>query len=265
MNLQQIPRGIEYRQAFYHPDGLTICDFSNMEIRRIAELAGELSLIEALNNGLDVHLETAKRMFDLEGKDAKYIKAKRDIGKKLNFSIVYGISAFKLSYDFKVTEKEAQSWIDNFFKAYPKIKKFLDTTRKQCLKTGELKIDKFGRYFYFPQWERYKQLETELERQRRLGLPLNKGLYMEYKRIQGDIEREAGNYIVSGSCATINKIAGIYLYQQGIKQLLAVHDENIVKGDYRAEVVKSMQDAWNILNTSVGMPLEAHYAQNWIK
>lgn len=264
-NLQQVPRENSYRNCFYEPEGVTICDYSSMEIRRVAEVANEKALIDALNSGLDPHLETAKKLFDLEGKDEKYIAGKRTIGKTLNFSIVYGVSAFKLANDYNVPKKEAQGWINDYFRTYPNIKKYLDKTRNFALKNGYTIIDKYGRKCYHPEWPRYKQLQSEITRQMKLSIPIDKKLTSELIKLEGDIERRSGNVVISGSCATINKLAGIFLYKKGIQLLLAVHDENVVLGDQRDVIVQEMEKSWKLLNSKTTMPLKAEFEETWKK
>jgi DNA polymerase-1 len=197
-NLQQIPRDNCYRHCFYDELGITVCDYSSMEVRRVAECANEKYLIDALNAGLDPHLETAKKLFNLEGLSESEIAKKRTIAKTLNFSIIYGVSAWKLANDYNVPQKEAQQWIDNYFKMYPNIALYLKKVRALAIKNGYIVIDKYGRRAYFSEWGRLQALRAEISRQEAIGFPPEKSLLIEANKLQGDIERAAGNYVISG-------------------------------------------------------------------
>jgi len=264
-NLQQIPRDNAYRHCFYDPEGITVCDYASMEVRRVAECANEKYLIDALNAGLDPHLETAKKLFNLTGLSESEIAKKRTIAKTLNFSIIYGVSAWKLANDYGVPQREAQQWIDDYFKMYPNIALFLKKVRALAIKNGYIVIDKYGRRAYFSEWGRLQALRDEISRQEAIGFAPERSLVIEANKLQGDIERAAGNYIISGSCATINKLAGILMRKKGLLCLLAVHDENAVRGNFVAEVENCMVEAWNLLNSKVTMPLKGEYSKTWFK
>lgn len=269
--MNNIPRDNIYRNCFYTDAGMSSCDYSSMEIRRVAELANETHLIESANAGLDFHLETAKKLFDLEGKDPDYISKKRHIGKTLNFSIIYGVSAFKLSRDYGVSIKEAEGWINSYFKANPNIKKFLDKTRAYAVHHGHVVIDNYGRIAYFKFHQRLLELTSFLERVERLEVDyllseeLLKALRKERLQIIGSIERESGNYIVQGSCAAITKLAQIKLYQMNIVNLIQVYDEILVDGNHVDALKECMQSAWNVFNKKVEMPITAEYHSHWVK
>lgn len=277
MNLQNIPSSDDYRNAFYVDEGMTICDYSSMEIRRVAEVANETALIKALNEGLDPHRDTAERTWGKEyinmlfTTDEKQFKKYRSIAKCLNFSTLYGVSAFKLSKDFNVTQAEAQKWIDDWFKANPNIRDWLAKVRAKALEKGYVVIDKLGRKAYFKDWPRYIQIRDFLNtlrnnRQEHLvDESVLKGLRRELMIIKGRIERQAGNFLIQGSCASVTKTAQILAWKRGLKNLLQVHDELLIVGNHPEELKSCMEEAWNFFNIKVQMPLVSEYSPYWKK
>jgi len=274
-NGNNIPRSNDYRNAFYREEGLSMCDYSSMEVRRVAELAKEKTLIFNLNNGNDPHAESAEKIFGKEFMQALYDSGVprdnnkyRSIGKTLNFSIIYGVSAWKLSKDYKVSVKDAQKWIDSWFRDNPNITKWLFNTRFKSIKQGFIEIDKLGRRYYFAEIERYRLLESVLSDPYKCAF-LNeiqlKALRKEIATIKGNMERKSGNYVVQGSCASITKTAQILLHIKGIRTVLQVYDEIVVVGDHKEALKEAMESAWNMFNSAVKMPLKSEYGNCWKK
>ena len=181
------------------------------------------------------------------------------------------MSAWKLSKDYKVSVKEAQGWIDSWFKDNPNIAKWLSNVRAKALKNGYIQIDLLGRKAWFSGHARYLQISKFLkfisDKQLEYLLPETtiKSLKRELMIIKGGIERQAGNFIVQGSCATITKVAQIHLRNKGFTNVLQVHDEILVKGKCEDELKDSMLYSWNLFNNKVTMPLKAEYEMRWKK
>jgi DNA polymerase-1 len=276
-NLQNIPRSNSYRNAFYKEEGLTICDYASMEIRRVAEVANETTLIEVMNNGLDPHLDTAEKMFGKAYMDDLFINDKdtfaklRSIAKTLNFATLYGISAWKVSNDYKVSVKEAEKWINDWFKSKPNIAKWLTAVRAKAIATGYVQIDSLGRKAFFSGIDRLREIEKFLTFTESRGLQylLNPSVIKDLKReratIKGRIERQAGNLVIQGSSATIMKTAQIMAKEAGLRNVLQVHDELLVVGNQEEKLKSIMEKAWQIYNKKVSMPLVAEFTPHWKK
>jgi DNA polymerase I-like protein with 3'-5' exonuclease and polymerase domains len=210
-------------------------------------------------------------MDNLKLVDEDLFAKKRKIAKTLNFSIIYGVSAWKLSNDYEVSLKEAQSWIDDWQRANPNITKWLVNTRKKALEEGYVQIDKLGRKAWFSDHLLYTEtnefLQFLTDKDLWYLIPNHKAkeLKSKYFKLKGRIERQAGNYIVQGSCSTITKLAQCRLFDKGISNILQVYDEILVKGDYAEELKESMEFAWNYFNKKVSMPLISEYSIMWKK
>ncbi|MFA4852850.1 MAG: DNA polymerase I, partial [Bacteroidales bacterium] len=140
-NLQNIPirteRGREIRKAFVPRNDkfiLLSADYSQIELRIIAELSGDEGMIEAFNQGLDIHLATAAKVYGVTLSEVT--KEMRRNAKTVNFGIIYGISAFGLSERLSIARKEAAQIIEQYFTKYPKVKTYMDSTIAFARKTG---------------------------------------------------------------------------------------------------------------------------------
>ena len=212
-NLQNIPirteEGRQIREAFIASPGhkLISLDYSQIELRLLAEIAGIEKLREAFKAGQDIHAVTASDVFavPLEDIDAEY----RRKAKAINFGIVYGISAYGLARQLSISNQEAKLFIDRYFQRYPGIRGYMSKTIEACHASGYVET-LFGRRIYIP-----------------MIRDANKG------RVQG-AERQAINAPIQGSAADVIKRAMIRipgaLSEAGldrVKMLLQVHDELI--------------------------------------
>ena len=207
-NVQNIPirtlEGKKIRKLFIPSDDnlLFSSDYSQIELRVLAHMANVRHLIEDFANNLDVHTETAKRIFDTD----EVTSDLRRKAKAVNFGIVYGISAFGLSNDVELGVKEAQKFIDSYFELYPEIKSFMDTTILFAKDAGYV-VTLSNRRRYIP------ELKSPVYMQREFG------------------KRTAMNAPIQGSAADIIKIAMINIDQEITKRKLKskmvfqVHDE----------------------------------------
>lgn len=211
-NLQNIPirkeEGKKIRQAFIPKEGhiLMSADYSQIELRILAHCAEDEILMEAFKNGEDIHTRTAREVFQVL---PEFITDDlRTQAKAINFGIVYGMSGFRLANDLNISRKMATAYIDNYFKRYSGVKKFIDTTIENTRKTCET--------------------STLFGRKRRLD-----DINSANANVRGFAERAAVNTPIQGSAADLIKLAMIKLDEaleksrMASKMLLSVHDEII--------------------------------------
>lgn len=152
-NLQNIPmrtpEGADIRKAFVARKGWNIisADYSQIELRLMAHLSEDESLIDSFNKNLDVHKITASEVFGCKVDDVT--NDQRRIAKAINFGLMYGMSAFGLAKQLNIGRKESQEYIDKYFANYPKVKDFIENTRTETLENGYVSTI-FGRKLYFP-------------------------------------------------------------------------------------------------------------------
>ena len=213
-NLQNIPvrdeLGRRIREAFVPADGqhmLLSADYSQVELRLMAHLSGDESLIEAFTQGEDIHSSTAAKLFH-KG-IAEVTSEERRRAKTANFGIIYGISAFGLSQRLDIPRKEAKELIDGYFATYPKVKEYMDNAIVDAREKG--------------------YVETAFGRRRTL-----RDIASRNAVARGVAERNAINAPIQGSAADIMKLAMIEIRrrmrEEGIrsKMILQVHDEVII-------------------------------------
>ena len=213
-NLQNIPIRMELGKLIrkvFHPlegDLFVDSDYSQIELRLLAHIAGDEGLIEAFRENQDIHRSTASKVFGVPFDDVTELQRRN--AKAVNFGIVYGISAFGLSQDLNIPQKEAQGFIDSYFQTYPKIKEFLDQTVAQAKECGFTRT-LFGRIRPIP------ELSSSNFMQRQFG------------------ERVAMNAPIQGTAADIIKIAMIRVHDRLIREgyksrlILQVHDELLIE------------------------------------
>lgn len=213
-NLQNIPvrqpLGREMRRFFHAKPGYLLCDadYSQIELRVLAHMAGDEAMIDAFNGGEDIHRITASQVFDVP--EEWVTPQMRSHAKAVNFGIVYGIGAHSLSEDIGVTYKEAKQYIDNYLAHYSGIRTFMERLIEEAKRDGYAKTV-FGRRRPLP------ELAASQAMMRAFG------------------ERVARNMPIQGTAADIIKIAMVRVYQrlekEGLdaKLILQVHDELIVE------------------------------------
>jgi DNA polymerase I len=209
-NLQNIPvrseAGRKIRKAFVPRVGFTLlsCDYSQIELRVMAALSQDATMIEAFQNDVDIHTITAAKVFVVEPENVT--SDMRRTAKMVNFGIIYGISAFGLSQRLAIPRTEAANIIEAYFREYPAIREFMDRTVNEAREAGYVETLS-GRRRYFPD--------------------LNSG----NQNLRGNAERAAINTPIQGTAADMIKLAMIRVdellrekpYQT--KMLLQVHDE----------------------------------------
>lgn len=253
-NLQNIPirteRGREIRKAFVprNPDFVLLAaDYSQIELRIIAHLSGDQSMIEAFAQGLDIHTATAAKVYGLPLE--KVDRDMRRNAKMVNFGIIYGISAFGLAERLGIPRKEASEIIQNYFREYPGIKAYMNSQIEFARKNG--------------------YVETMLGRRRYL-----RDINSSNSVVRGFAERNAINAPIQGSSADMIKIAMIRIHEQltaqklQSKMILQVHDElvfDVLKPELEQVqhlVLQGMKDA---LKLDVPVLVEMSTGTNWLE
>jgi len=250
-NLQNIPirtaEGRRIRQAFIAPEDyvLLAADYSQIELRIMAHLSEDESLVHAFANDLDVHSATAAEVFDTPLE--KVSKDQRRSAKAINFGLIYGMSAFGLAKQLGIRRKEAQTYIDVYFDRYPGVKRYMDETRLQAKEQGYVETV-FGRRLYL------QEINSRNHQRRQYA------------------ERSAINAPMQGTAADIIKLAmlSVHDYVSADKipaqLIMQVHDELVLEvhkdalKKVQAKVIKLMTDAAKL---SVPLRVDAGVGLNW--
>lgn len=252
-NLQNIPirteLGREVRRAFIAPEGhkLLAVDYSQIELRIMAHISEDKTLMQAFAEGQDIHRATAAAVFDISPDDVTY--EQRSFAKRVNFGLMYGMGSYRLARESDLTLGEANQFVETYFNRIPGVKQYIDNTEKQALEDGYVET-LLGRKRYF----------RHLQDGKTSG-----------NRVRGEL-RAAINMPIQGSAADILKIAMIQLHQKlnqsplSAKMILQVHDELVleVPDDELEEtthlVVETMQNAYEL---NVPLVANADVGQNW--
>jgi len=253
-NLQNIPirteRGREVRKAFIPRDEnhtLLAADYSQIELRIIAALSEEETMIEAFRNGEDIHASTAAKVFNVPLEEVT--REQRSNAKTVNFGIIYGVSAFGLSNQTDLSRAEAKELIDTYYKTYPKLRNYMSDQVDFARDNGYVK--------------------TVLDRRRYLK-NINSGNAI----VRGAAERNAVNAPIQGSAADIIKVAMINIYNKlensdyKTKMLLQVHDELVF--DVPNEEIDAMKtliktEMENAFKMTVPLDVEVGLGHNWLE
>ncbi|OGV30847.1 MAG: DNA polymerase I [Legionellales bacterium RIFCSPHIGHO2_12_FULL_35_11] len=153
-NLQNIPirneEGRQIRRAFIAPEGnlLLTADYSQIELRIMAHLSQDKSLLDAFANGLDIHTATASEIFGVSL--AEVTQTQRRRSKAINFGLIYGMSAFGLAKQLQIDRKDAQTYIDRYFTKYPGVLKYMEETKEKGRANGYVETI-YGRRLYLPE------------------------------------------------------------------------------------------------------------------
>ena len=252
-NLQNIPIRMELgrriRKVFIPKDGysFTDADYSQIELRLLAHMSGDKTLIDAYNEDDDIHRITASKVFKTP--IDKVTPTQRSNAKAVNFGIVYGISSFGLSRDLSITKKEAKEYIDEYFKTYPSLKAYLDCLIENAKNKGY----------------------TETLYGRRRPVPeLSSGNFMQ--RQFG--ERIAMNSPLQGTAADVIKIAMINVYTRLKKEnlksrlILQVHDELLIEtapGEEDAVKTILSEEMKGAADLRVPLETDIHSGKDWFE
>ncbi len=252
-NLQNIPirtdKGKEVRKAFIPENGnvLLSADYSQIELRLIAAISKEEGMIEDFKKGLDIHTATAAKVFGVPLEEVD--KDMRRKAKMVNFGIIYGISAFGLAQRLEIPRKEAAEIIENYFKQYPGIKRYMNDTIDNARMNG--------------------YVETVMGRRR-----YTRDINSNNQTVRGFAERNAINAPIQGSAADLIKLAMIKIHQRmkeenfKSKMILQVHDEllfDVVPDELdtlKKLVIHEMESA---IKLDVPILVEAGSGNNWLE
>ena len=252
-NLQNIhvrtELGRRFRQFFIPQNRdyvLVDADYSQIELRLLAHVAGDEALIEAFRTGVDIHTVTAARVFRVAMEDVTSDLRKK--AKAVNFGIMYGIGEYSLSEDLNISRAEAKAYIDSYFAQFPQVRAYLDQVQEEAKRDGYV-TTYFGRRRYIPE------------------------LASSNKNLQHFGERIAMNSPIQGTAADIIKIAMIQVAKVlqerklDARLILQVHDELLIEAhrscaeDVRQLLVECMEQA---VTLSVPLSVEASIGDTWL-
>jgi DNA polymerase-1 len=252
-NLQNIPirteRGREVRKAFIPRDEnhvLLSADYSQIELRIIADISKEENMLYAFNNGIDIHTATAARVYGIGIEEVT--STQRRNAKAVNFGIIYGQSAFGLSQNLGIPRKEAAEIIEQYFAQYPGIKRYMADTMNFARENGFV--------------------ETILGRRRYL-----RDINSANQTVRGFAERNAINAPIQGSAADMIKVAMINIHrdiqERGLqsKMTMQVHDElvfDVLKTEVAAMKEIITHRMRTAIETSVPIEVEIGEGENWL-
>ncbi|MCP2520361.1 DNA polymerase I [Candidatus Aminicenantes bacterium AC-335-K20] len=250
-NLQNIPirteLGKKLRKAFIPEEGYLFlsADYSQIELRILAHLSEDPALIQTFLNDEDVHQRTAKEVFGEES--SLFPEEQRRRAKIINFSIIYGTSAFSLSKELNTTPQEAKKYIEKYFEKYPKVKEYLDKIVKEAGEKGYVKT-LFGRIRPIPE------------------------LKSQNKNVQESGRRMALNTPIQGTAADLMKKAMIDVWREikkrklNARMIIQVHDELVfeAKPEEKEELEKIIKDKMeNVYPLKVPLKVKLSWGVNW--
>lgn len=250
-NLQNIPtrdeEGRKIRKAFVPKPGYKFidADYSQIELRLLAELSGDETLLNYFKNDKDIHTETAANIFNIPAEQVTHLQ--RSMAKTVNFSIIYGISAFSLSKDLKISVKAANEYIDAYYELFSEVKPYMQSLIDFAYENGYVETY-FSRRRYIP------ELKEKNFNKRKFG------------------ERAAMNAPIQGTAADIMKLAMINL-SSAIEEadldaeiLIQVHDEVLI--EVKEEDVESCQKLVkevleSVVDFKVPLKADVQIGENW--
>jgi DNA polymerase-1 len=252
-NLQNIPirteRGREVRKAFIARDEdhiLLSADYSQIELRIIADISKEENMLDAFSKGIDIHTATAAKVYGVSIEEVD--GTQRRNAKAVNFGIIYGQSAFGLSQNLGIPRKEAAEIIEQYFAQYPGIKRYMSDTMNFARENGFV--------------------ETIMGRRRYL-----RDINSANQTVRGFAERNAINAPIQGSAADMIKIAMINIHQdmkaQNLRSTMTmqVHDElvfDVLKTEKEAMKAIILERMPNAIKTTVPIVVEIGEGDNWL-
>ncbi|CAN5627468.1 bifunctional 3'-5' exonuclease/DNA polymerase [soil metagenome] len=248
-NLQQIPHEAEYRRCFRAPDGrqLVIADYSQIELRILADFSDDKNFIEAFESGQDFHSATAAQVFGIKAEDVT--PDQRSFAKRLNFGVVYGIGASRFAMMTGLTQTDAENTLRKYFATYPKMDEWLRNQSKNVL--------------------------TERSARTRSGRLARMSFDANDRASIGSAQRYAKNMPIQGTSADILKRALRLLHDDisgsSAKLVNIVHDEiivecNVAESENIAKTLESaMLRAGKEFVAKVPIKVDIHSADEWTK
>jgi DNA polymerase-1 len=253
-NLQNIPirteLGRQVRRAFIAPRGskLISADYSQVELRILAHITRDAGLLDAFARDQDIHAATAAKLYNVPLDQVT--PEQRRMGKTINFGIAYGISDYGVAARTDLSQKDARALIDNYFAQFPRIKEYIETTKREARTRGYVQT-LLGHRRYFP----------ELHTTSRV-----------HQAARNQAEREAINMPIQGSAADIIKLAMLALHRElharGLRSrmTLQVHDELVLEcPDAEVETVAPLvkQVMENAYALESRLKVDVSVGQNW--
>jgi len=250
-NLQNIPirtaQGRRIREAFVAPPGKRILalDYSQIELRIMAHLSADESLLKAFEQGIDVHRATAAEVFG-SNLDAVSDEQRR-AAKAINFGLIYGMSAFGLGKQLNIGRKEAQQYVDTYFERYPGVRRYMEETRVLAREQGYVETV-YGRRLHLPDINARNAVQRQ---------------YAERTAINAPMQGTAAD-IIKRAMIAVNR----WLIEDGdrIKMIMQVHDELVFELDAE-EVERSKQEIGRLMieaaDLSVALEVDSGVGLNW--
>jgi DNA polymerase-1 len=247
-NLQNIPvDSYAIRSAFIPPEGFRFisADYSQIELRVLAQLSQDPVLIDAFKHNIDIHLQTAAKLFDLPLD--RITNEQRQFGKRINFSILYGLTPFGLSKDLDIPFNKAKEYIDKYFAQFPRVQQWMQQVIEETKEHGYV-ITHWGRRRYLP------------------------GIYERNKNLYDLACRIAINTKAQGTAAELMKLAMIKLDKivkeknLPAKMILQIHDELLLttpvdQQEQTGQLVKNLLET--IVDWLVPLQVSLRYGKNW--
>jgi DNA polymerase I len=249
-NLQNIPirtpQGREIRRAFVAEEGnvLLAADYSQIELRILAHMCGDEELIDTFRRGADIHRATAARIFNVA--EESVTADQRRAMKTINFGVLYGMSAFRLSNELNISGAEAKEFIEAYFARYPKISGYLEQTLAEARASGKVHT-LFGRIRYINE------------------------IHNRSFAVRGNAERMAVNAPIQGTAADLLKLAMIELDRAlpaEAQMLLTVHDEIVfeVPEERAEEITADVREIMeNVHPLAVPLAVDSHWGRSWFE
>jgi len=250
-NLQNIPvrdeNGRRIRRAFRSRDGYTFIsvDYSQIELVVLAHMSGDWGLAKAFNDGVDVHVQTAAQLFGVDASDV--MDGQRRMAKAVNFGVMYGMSAFRLSNELNISRKEANQFIETYFATYEGIGNFINQAVSDAEADGGTRT-LYGRFRPLP------------------------GINSRNKVEKAASERAAVNTRIQGTAADIMKKAMIEVNEvlmnrfSRAKMLLQVHDELLIESPIAivSELKVALKDTMeNVVKLTVPLRVSVETGDSW--
>lgn len=251
-NLQSIPMKGEFsadlRAVFIssYPEGFIVAaDYSQIELRILAHLSQDKNLIKAFNQGLDIHSFTASLLYGID--EDRVEVSQRNIAKKVNFGIVYGMSPYGLSKELGMTIEEAENFIQSYFCRYPGVAAYIEKTIDQAEKKGYVK--------------------TVFGRRRSLA-----GIHSPNPHLKDFAKRQAVNAPIQGSCADIIKLAMVKIDREvneakmPVKLIMQIHDELVFdssKKSLNQLISIAKKEMENCFSLAVPLEVNIKAGKNW--
>jgi DNA polymerase-1 len=224
-------------------------DYSQIELRLIAHIADEIKMLDAFNNDLDIHSDTASKVFGVPINEMTSDLRRK--AKAINFGIIYGISAYGLAKQLKCSANESKEFIDSYFKRFPRIRDYMEEIKSNLEENGFVET-LFNRRIYINDSNSKNQ------------------------RLKGFAERQAINAPIQGSAADIIKLAmvkihkNLFNYKNDVSMLMQVHDELVFEIkensiDRYSKIIQEIMEHANLpkVSLNVNLKVDTGFGDNW--